>query len=289
MKQQIPLLLLESFKKPGRSTAFLVKVVSTDGQVLASTTLDSRYEYDGVWYEPDIALVPQNIQNTIEVDESDNTELHGWFDAVVEALMLAGKFTGGEITIYRVSYLLPAAGAEIVAYGTVGKIEYAADASMYRTVEWRGLDDKLLSKKNPLFSLTCRNAFGDENCGMPLVWEDAEVVDVDDARMRFQVSGVSQADGYFDLGLCMFMDGDNAGSDPEIQSWTDDGWITLAFPSPYTIPIGAAVRLRRDCNKTHGMCMEYGNVVNMDAEHLTPVQEQSLMVPGAYIKSSYSV
>ena len=287
--KHLPLLLLDSYKRPTRSTAFLVKVVALDGQVLASTTLDDRYEYDGVWYEPDIALNPQNIQSTTSVSEPDNTELHGWFDSVVQALMLAGKFTGGEITIYRVSYLLPTAGAEIVAYGTVGKVEYAADASMYRTVEWLGLDDKLLHSKNPLFSLTCRNGFGDSRCKMPFVWHAAEVIDVEDARMRFRIDTLSQPDGYFTLGLCLFVDGDNAQADPEIESWTSDGWITLAFPAPYNIEVGVNVKLRQDCDKTHAACMAYGNVINMNAEHLTPVQEQALMVPGAYIKSSYSV
>ena len=287
--KNIPILLLETYAKPVRSTCFLVKVVATDNTVLGFTTLDDRYLYDGTWYEPDQELVPQNIQNTIDIEEVDNTELHGWFDEVVEALMLAGKFSGGEITIYRVSYLKPSAGAEVVAYGTVGKVEYAADSSLRRKVEWRGLDEPLLHKKNPLFSLTCRNEFGDENCGMPLAWEDGEIDEVDDVRMRFKVTGVSAADGYFDLGLVLFVDGDNATAELEIETWTSDGWVTLGFPTPYNIEEAVAVRLRRDCDKTHASCVAYGNVPNMDAEHLTPVQEQSLMIPGAYVKSSYSV
>lgn len=291
--KQIPVELQTAYDKPGRSTAFLVKIVDEDGNAYGFTTLDDVVEFDDGFhnldYDPEQELKPQNIEMTVEVTDLDNTELHGWFNDAVEKLMVAGRFGSAEITIYRIAYLNIGAGAEVIAFGLLGKVDYAADSAGKRKIEWLGLDTLVNTAQVEVFSLTCRNEFGDENCRKPLVWETGSVSEVDDANSRFRVTGISQADGYFNLGLVLFTSGDNDQSDREIETWTSDGWVTLSFPTAYNVLVGTGVSLRRDCDKTETACKAYSNIVNMDAEHLTPVQDQSLMIPGAYIKSSNSL
>lgn len=286
--KQIPIQLLNSLKRPGRSTCFLVKVVDNENNVHGFTTLDAVVNFnDGIHqvaYAPNQEMRPQNIQSSSDMDV-DNTELLGWFGPTVEQLVLAGKFSMAEITIYRVSYLRLSYGAEVVAFGTVGEIEYSTNAQGKRKVEYRSLTQQLKQTVNEQYSLTCRVPFGGEECGMPLVWEDATIIDIEDNFLRFRVSGISRPDNYFTLGVVKFTSGNNDGAELEIESWTTDGWITLSFVTPYPIPNGGSVRIRQDCDKTEFACKAYGNIVNMRAEHLTPVQDQSLMVPGAYIKS----
>lgn len=290
--KQIPIQLDQAYQQQTRGTCFLAKIVTRDGQVFPFTTLDTVIRFnDGLHdltYVPNQSLVPQNLQSTADLDV-DNTELHGWFSDIVEDAAVAGVLRSAEITLYRVAFSRLSYGAEIIAYGLVGRIEYAAAKDGSRKVEFRGLDQLLKAARNPLYSLTCRHDFGDENCGMPFVWEAASVAEVSDPHMRFRVTGITRPDDWFELGVVMFDSGPNTGKDVEIESWTSDGWVTLAFPSPHAITVAANTRLRQDCDKTEFRCKAYGNIINMGAEHLTPVQDQSLMVPGAYIKSQNSL
>jgi uncharacterized phage protein (TIGR02218 family) len=285
--KQIPILLLDAFKKTGRSTCFLVKIVDQEGTAHGFASLDSVVRMDDGYhiidYQPDQEMRPQNIQSTNSM-ETDNTELLGWFSKQMEQLVLSGLFNSAEITIYRVSYLRLWHGAEVLAYGTVGEIEYSANSQGKRKIEYRSLTDVLKSKVNDLYSLTCRADFGDENCRMPFSWEPATVGAIEDNFLRFQLVGLVRPDNWFNLGVIEFLTGPNTGFEGEVESWTADGWITLSFVTPYAItPV--AVRIRQDCSKTESECIAYGNIINMQAEHLTPVQDLALMVPGAYIKS----
>lgn len=285
----IPVTLLESFKRRGRSTCFAVKIVDKDGLAYGFTTLDARIRfsdgYHDLWYLPSQELRPQSIENYSDLDV-DSTDLLGWFNDEMEELIVTGRFGSGELTIYRLSYLELNRGAEVVAFGTVGEVEFAANRQGKRRVEFRALEYQLKRKVNPQYSLTCRNDFGDDNCGLPFVWEAATISDVADNFLRFRVTGVARPDGYFDFGVVEFLSGDNSGDTVEIESWTTDGWLTLSFVTRYAIPVGGSVRLRQDCDKLAATCIARGNIINMAAEHLTPVEEQSIMVPGAYIKSN---
>lgn len=289
--KQIPALLLESYKQPTRSTCFFIKIVSKvdPTKVYPFTSHDAAKKFnDGqhdLWYRPSNTMFPQNLQSSSDMDV-DNTELHGWFDDVVAQAVDVGLIGGAEVTIYRVNYLHLEYGAEVVSHGVVGRIEFAAGKQGTRKIEFKGLEHKLKTKKNDMYSLTCRHDFGDDDCGMPFVWHVGEIVEVDNQYLRFRVSGVAQPDDYFNLGVVRFTDGDNANAELEIEEWDADGWIKLSFVTPYPMLVGVGVMPRRDCIKTDAACIEYGNIIRMGAEHLTPVQDQSIMVPGAYVKSN---
>lgn len=292
MSKQIPLLLQDAYSKATKSTCFCVKIVDADGNAYGFTTLDARVKlndgFHNIIYYPDQELRPANIQNTSSMD-TDNTELSGWFKPSFESLLLAGRLQGAEVSIYRVAYLRLNYGYEVIGFGRLGKVEYAANAQGKRKVEYRSLSQLLKDKVNDVYSLTCRAGFGDEKCGMPLYWETATIADIEDAQQRIQITGVSHGDDYFNLGIVEFTSGQNAPAQREVESWTGDGWLTLSFVSPYVMNIGDSIRIRRDCLKTIAACREYGNAPRMRAEHLTPVENQSLMVPGAYIKSNNSL
>lgn len=292
MKTDIPLLLVDALAKPGKSTCFLIKVKSklTD-DIYGFTTLDAALRFndgiDNILYRAYNVLNPQNIQSSWDIKDVDNTELHGWFDDVVAQVVTAGLLGGAEITIYRVAYNHLLYGAEVVAFGTVGKAEFSASKQGSRKIQFRGLSDALLTKVNPVYSLTCRNEFGDERCGKPFIWEPATVSAVHNNLMAFSVTDVSRPAGYYNFGVVKFMDGDNANVTMEVETWGADGNVKLSFLTPYAIEEGAEVWFRKDCDKMDVTCINtYNNIVNFNGEHLTPVQDQSLMVPGAYIKSN---
>lgn len=291
MPKVIPAQLLASYKRPTRSTFFLIKIVSKVDPTKAYpfTSLDAAFRFnDGehdLVYRPSNTLFPQNMQSTSSMD-ADNTELHGWFDSIVEQAVDVGLIGMAEVTIYRMNFNHPEYGAEFLAYGVVGRIEFAAGKQGTRKIEFRGLDHLLKTKQNDVYSITCRHEFGDRKCGMPLIWEPATVAEVDNQYLRFRVEGVTRPDDYFALGVIRFDGGDNLNAELEIEEWDSDGWIKLSFVTPYPVAVGVAVSPRRDCDKRDVTCIDYENIIRMGAEHLTPVQDQSLMVPGAYIKSN---
>lgn len=289
MERLIPLLLINEYVKGG-STCFLVKVVTKEDGVFGFCTTDHTVRFnDGeglIAYKPDEELRPQNIQSSADMTV-DNTVLMGWFKEAMEQKVIAGAFDAAEITIYRVAYNRLDLGAEIVGYGLVGEVEFNSDAKDKRKVEFRSLTQMLLANTNQIWSITCRADFGDERCGMPFVWEagTVELYPDEDDTLIFRVDGITRPDNYFELGVINIIDGPNAGIDLEIESWDSDGRVKLSYRAPYPLTEATNVRLRRDCNKTETDCKNYGNIVNMRAEHLTPVEDSSLMVPGAYIKS----
>lgn len=289
--KQITATLLNGLKKTGRSTCFLVKLKSKqNGTVYPFTTLDAAIKFndgeDDLWYLPTNVLKPQNMQWSSNMDV-DNTELHGWFDEVVALAAGAGLLGSAEVTIYRMIYTHPEYGAEVVNFGIVGRMEYSATAQSTRKIEFKGLDQLLKSKKNPLYSITCRNDFGDKRCGKPLIWSSVGTIsEVTNQYLTVKIDGIAAAAGYYDFGVIKFVDGDNANVELEVEEWLAEGWARLSFVTPYPMLVGVDVMLRQDCDKFAQTCIsKYNNIINFNGEHLTPVQDQSLMVPGAYIKS----
>lgn len=284
----IPLALMTALAKPGRSTCFLIKAVCKDGTVMGFTSLDANVRLnDGIHevvYSSRQQMQPQNMQQDINYTV-DNTNLLGWFDEELEKLVVSGKMDLAELTIYRCTYQVLSNGVEVVAYGNVGEVDFAENARGKRKIEFRSLMQQLKQVVNEMYSLTCRAQFGDERCKMPFVWETATVVDVDDPHLIFTLDGVDQDDEWFDFGVIEFTSGDNVGATLEVETWKTSGLTTLSFVTPYPVQVGDELRIRRDCGKTFTDCKNYDNVINMRAEHLTPVENSSLMIPGAFVKS----
>lgn len=288
--KQIPVLLLTQYAKPGGSFCYLAKVTDKKGNAHGFASLDADILFDDglgpLWYSCIDELRPQRIETTSDYD-ADTTELVGWFNRELEKLILAGMFNRADVVIYRIAYLKPELGAEEVLFGTVGKIDFAANSDGKRKLEFVGLKEQLGQKVGDLYSLTCRAQFGDDKCKMPYVWQFGQVTTVGGSPyLAFSTSGVVRPAGYFEFGVVEFLTGDNTGAILEVEGWTATGDVQLSFLTPYPVRPGDQFRIRRDCGKTESDCKAYGNIINMRAEHLTPVENSGIMVPGAYIKSS---
>lgn len=287
----IPSQLLERFSRPTASWAFLAKIVSVkDGSAYGYTTLDDDIQfndgYHDIVYDSRNELRPQNLQETDDYD-AGSTNLLGWFNKELEALILAGRFDRAELTIYRVAYQHLDLGAEVIGFGTVGTVDFAINSKFKRKVEFVSLKGQLEQVINEMYSLTCRAQFGDARCKMPFEWENAVVDAVSTSPyLDFSISGPNRPAGYFEFGVVEFLTGDNAGATLEVETYSGpEGDIHLSFLAPFPIKQGDELRIRRDCGKTYSDCMGYGNIINMRAEHLTPVEDAAVQVPGAYIKS----
>ena len=77
----------------------------------------------------------------------------------------------------------------------------------------------------------------------------------------------SAPDGYFVPGVVLWITGDNAGRENEIEEYAADTMqITFVIPTYKPIAAGDTFMIRRDCDKSKAMCKDYDNLLNMRAE-----------------------
>jgi uncharacterized phage protein (TIGR02218 family) len=287
--KNIPIRLRDHLAQDTTSWCFLMKVTCKGafaGTVLGFTSLDTSLAYDdgsGVQiYLADNGFTPERLQMSADMGV-DNTELQGWVSdaGVTEEQIRAGLFDYAEVVVYRVNYLSLADGHEIVMFGTCGETKFSE--SGWRT-EYRSLTQQARQPISQPFSLSCRAQYGDSRCKKPLVWYDAVVTGLGgDPRRMFTASGLSQPDGFFKVAVVEFLSGANAGA--QMEAYVAGGVVLMALPLSYAVATGDDFRIRQDCDKSFEMCRDvHGNVLNNRSEHLTPVADTALMVPGAYVK-----
>ena len=287
----IPLALHQHLAGGATTLCLLMRIQCVgpwDGTVLGFTNLDAALRYDDgagpVMYSPDNGFTPKRFEHASDFGV-DNSESVGWVSdhGVQREQILAGIFDYAQVTVYRVNYADLSQGHEIVLHGTLGETQ--CDGIRWQ-VELRSLMQQAKQAIGQVYSLTCRARFGDQRCGQPLTWIDAHVTAVGQEPQRFfSASELTQAGGYFDLGIVRWHSGANQGAEMEIDAFSAGGQVRLAFPLGFPVRVGDAFRIRQDCDKTFARCKAYGNAVNFRGEHLTPVAERALHTPGAYIKS----
>lgn len=291
--KNIPIALQAHLQQDATSWCLLLRIECQGawaGTVLGFTTLDAPLQYDDgagvVTYHADNGFAPERLQANSEMDV-DNTNLTGWVSdtGITEEQILAGIFDYAEVTIYRVNYLDLQQGHEIVAFGTCGETHFTESSW---STEWRSLTQQAKQPIGQVYSLTCRAVYGDERCGMPFVWSSGEVSGQASDTTRSFFCEMTQAEGWFAGGVLEWVSGSNAGAQMEVDDFTVSGAdraLRLALPMPYPIEVGDTFRVRQDCDKQFTTCKAKGNVLNFRGEHLTPVADAALAVPGAYVKS----
>lgn len=292
--KQIPIQLLGHLRQTQTSYCFLVRVECQgkwSGTTIGFTNCDINLKYDDgdgvVEYKADNGFTPSALQSNSEMDV-DNAALTGWVtnDEITERDILSGIFDYARVTIYRVNYMDLTMGHEVVSYGTCGETKFT-DQSW--STEWRSLSQQARQTIGQVYSLTCRARFGDARCKKAFIWTTSTVTaQSTDSTRSFYSQSISQPDHWYEGGVVEWTSGKNDGAQMEVETFENvggDQLIRLALPMPYAIEAGDTFMIRRDCNKTFTQCQEYGNILNFRGEHLTPVADQALSVPGANVKS----
>jgi uncharacterized phage protein (TIGR02218 family) len=289
--KRIPLQLQTHLREPATTWCFLLRVACVgrwDGVVFGFTTLDVDLSYDDgaglISYRAENGFKPERIQSAADFSV-DNTDLMGWVAAsgITVEEVAAGLLDYAEVTVYRVNYMDLIQGHEVVMFGTCGQTKCHGNAWV---TEYRSLMQQARQTISTVYSLTCRAGYGDERCGMPFVWTDSVVsAGWDDPNRVFVANGLAGDSGFYDLGVIQWLSGSNAGLESEVFSFEAGGLIRLALPAGFDIEAGDTFRIRQDCDKAFATCKAKGNVLNFRGEHLTPVSDTSLSVPGAYVRS----
>lgn len=288
--KRIPLRLQEHLRKYATTWCYIMRVECVGkwaGVVRGFTSLDEPITYDDgngpVLYRSDNGFMPAVFQQQADFSV-DNSELTGWVtdDGITEADILGGIFDAAEVSVYRVNYMDLSMGHEVVAFGTLGETEF--DENRWKC-EFRSLTQQAKQPYGQVYSLTCRNQYGDSKCKMPFAWVRATIDALgEDPNLTIVASELVQPDGYFAPGVVEVISGANAGADMDVDQFFSGGIIQLALQMPMPFQVGDVVRIRVDCDKEFSTCKAKGNTLEFRGEHLTPVADTALAIPGAYIR-----
>lgn len=287
----IPSMLLAHYRSRATTWCYIMRVACKgrwDGTVRGFTSADHSLSYDDgdglVNYRSDNGFMPAKYQQTADFS-TDNTDLSGWIvdDEITDGDIIAGIFDFAEVTIYRVNYMDLSQGHEVVAFGSLGETQFT---DINWKCEFRSLTQQSRQPYGKVYSLTCRNVYGDEKCKKAFEWFEGDVTGVgEDATLVLEVSSLVQGDGYFAPGVLEVLTGANAGADMDVDQYFDGGVIQLALQMPMPFSPGDRVRIRVDCDKEFETCKTVkGNRLEFRGEHLTPVADTGLSIPGAYVR-----
>ncbi len=238
----------------------------TDGRILAFTDHDLPLSFDGTTFEPTEALSARALEQTTGLAVDNSEAMGALSDAgLSEADILAGRFDGAKVEIWRVNWADPS--QRLLQFrGQIGEIERVGGT--FRA-ELRGLTEALNQPQGRLFQRPCRAVLGDAECG----------VDLSQATFRAEFAitsepegtivpgpSLEQSSGWFDRGTLRVLDGPAADLVRTVKSdRVRDNLrrIELWNALPPGIAKGTRVRLEAGCDKRVGTCRKkFDNVVN---------------------------
>lgn len=317
--KNIPISLQSHLNEDATTVCLLTRIETRSGAVLGFTDLDEDIVYDDgdgpVTYSAENGFTPSRMQAAADT-AVDNAELAGVVSStgITMQQIRAGLFDYAKVTVYRINYMAPSAGHEIIQYGRAGETTFSE--SGWRT-EFRSLMQLLKQPISTPYSIECRARFGSKPigtatpdtygdvdfeeqhpCGKDFVWTHGMVTSLgSNARTTFSDTSLTQADEFYQPGVVEWLTGDNAGQQMEVEIHANNSnghYIALSLPMPYAISIGDEYRVRQDCSKlwddaVHGCLYHYGSerVNHFQGEPHIPVTDGgSNMVPGAQITRS---
>lgn len=238
------------------------KVERTDGVTLRFCDHSSPLVFGGETYEPAGGFDASARQMPGDANPQ-NAEIRGVLssEAITEADLAAGLYRDAKVTEYLVDWLYPWAGAIDTRVYWVGEMTFTGETW---EAELEGLPRMLKHAVGDVYSRSCRHDLGDASCGVNLAdfAQACAVAAVTTDRLAFTVSGLTEADGYFDDGSIEWTSGLNQGRTSEVKSYVQvGGAFTLHLKTPSAINAGDDFTLYPGCDKLVETCHgTFGNV-----------------------------
>lgn len=318
--KSIPVALQAHYDTGATTKCYLLRMLTKDGDLIAQTSLDVDFVYNPATVDPEgtgddwgeathtaaNSFSPMRFQMTADLSV-DNTELNGWVHTdseISRQRIMNGLFDFARVRLYRVNYMDPTQGHELVFAGRLGQTTYSRNGWQ---VEWRSLTQILRQPMAYLYSTNCRKIFGSmpigtggeqpeerHPCGKEWVWETYTVTGVDSGEPDriFTASGMTEATDWYKPGVAEFLTGDNAGKQMDVDTNVGDE-VSLSMNLIFHINNGDTFRIRQDCNKRDrirngipGDCKDkHNNLPQFGGEPDIPIADGgTLMVPGAHIR-----
>jgi uncharacterized phage protein (TIGR02218 family) len=243
-------------------------VTRRDGVRFGFTDHDRDIAFDGFTFRAASGMTASALQQGTGL-AVDNSQAAGALSdaSVTESDLLAGRFDGAAVEIWRVNWANSDARA-LLFRGALGEVRRGDGAF---EAELRGLAEALNQPIGRVYHRACSAVLGDARCGFDLETPGfAATVPagaVVDDRV-FRPSGLSgYAEGWFDHGVLRVETGAAAGLSAAIKSdvTASDGTRRIELWQALRNPVGSGdtIRLEPGCDKRAATCREkFDNFVN---------------------------
>lgn len=274
--KSLPTALSNHYSAGTTTTADLLKITRTDGQVFAFTSAA-----DDVIISGQVYTSAQGLDiSSIEVSAGfavDNLELTTLDDGSVftKVEVLAGAWRNADFTISRYNWASPADGVEVRMAGTVGEVHLHRG---YVVAELRGLQQYLQQPIGSVSSKTCRARLGDAACTKDLTaFTFTGTVTSVSSQQVFTASALAQAVDYFAEGVLTWTSGISHGLEVKVKGFALGGVFTLSLPMLQAITAGDTFSVVAGCQKRLQDCRDkFSNVLNFQGEpHLPGIDQMT--------------
>jgi len=244
-------------------------------------------------FYPTAGLFPSAVET--EASKPANFELTGVFEAtgVTEADLLAGKWTGAGIELWRMNYSDLTMGEEVLFRGKISHFTNKQDGFK---AEITGYTDRMDTNFGEMTSRVCRRVrtftlFPGE-CGYDAStsggFNNQRTLTANTITSRTLIKFTGQESvpsDFYTNGRAECLTGDNEGIAREIKSAeVVSGKLeaTLKRAFPLAVAPGDTFKFTVGCNGTLERCIYFDNVINRSAEDFIPGVDTASRVPPTY-------
>lgn len=259
------------------------RITRTDAVEFFFTDHDTDLLFEGNTYKAAVGFEPSAVSNNAGMNV-DNLEVVGILDdsSIKADDIRARLFDHAEVRIFIVNWSDLTQGALKLRRGWLGEVT-STPRGAFRA-ELRGMNQALAQRIGELYSPECRADLGDTRCTVNLATftRTATIATVIDRRV-FTVSGLVDADDFFNAGLLTFTSGPNNGRRIEVKDWTlSTQRFELYLPAGYLPQVGDTISTYAGCDKRHATCKaKFDNLVNFRGEPFLPGLDALLLYPDA--------
>lgn len=260
-----------------------IRVVRRDGTVLGWTEHDRDATVTVLGQSIELLANPGfNLSSIVStaglgVDTAICDVMAG--DQMTRADILARKWDGATVYLFRYDWTDPTAGTVPIKRGSFGNFKPKLGQF---AVEFRDLRQALQHNSTWVLQEACRWQLGDARCTKNLAaFTHAGTVTAVASQYQFTDSGLAQAADYFGEGEIVWLTGLNEGLRHKVRVHATGGVFTLAEAAIFTIGVGDTFNAIAGCRKrfTEDCLGKFDNALNYGGEKDKPKRDD-LMAPG---------
>ena len=245
--------------------ARLCTITRLDGQAYRIAESDEPITIDGQTWVPVPGIIISAVKHTAngEMPSCQIVAVHNRGTVLDSNDIDVGRFDGAAVQIYIVDRINLAA-PKLLFTGAIGNISYSIENQVVLDVQGASAFAKILmtQKRSPM----CRTDLFSVLCGVDKTAYDvpttvAAILD----GFNFTVTGVAQADGWFNQGVAVLSNGTGL----ELANWTQaTQTLTSYMPSWRLLTVGDSITLYPGCDKTLTAtgCAKFNNQLNFQGE-----------------------
>jgi uncharacterized phage protein (TIGR02218 family) len=260
-----------------------IRVVRRDGTVLGWTEHDRNATVTALGESTDLLANPgfdlSSLVSTsgLGVDNASCEVMAG--EELTRADILARKWDGASVFLFRYDWTDPAAGVVPMKRGSFGNFKPGLGKF---SVEFRDIRQALQPNSTWVLQEACRWQLGDARCAVDLAsFTHSGTVTAVASAYGFTASALAQAADYFGEGEVEWLTGLNEGLRHKVRVHAGGGVFTLAEAAIYAISIGDTFNAIAGCRKrkAEDCIAKFDNVLNYGGEADKPKRDD-LMAPG---------